>query len=70
MIAVAVLLALALLVLTGLLRITVHAFSGVWGLILQFSDCGCKHVDIGLGVCVIRAHFGRCREKPRAEAEQ
>jgi hypothetical protein len=31
------------------------------GVIVQFSTCGCKHVDLALWFVLLRFDFGRCR---------
>ena len=33
----------------------------VWGINLQFEPCGCKHIDIVLGLFYLRFDFGKCR---------
>lgn len=36
----------------------------VFGLVLQFEVCGCKHLDALFGLIYLRVDFGRCPYKP------
>ena len=43
-----------------------HLFSTggkfVFGVTLQFEECGCKHIDVCFGLVVLTVHFGTCKE--------
>ena len=45
------------------MRLSLRATGGkwVWGVSLQFEECGCKHVDLVFGLLFLRLDFGKCK---------
>jgi len=65
MIYLAIIAALLLLEIFGLVRFSIRSTGGqvVFGVVLQFNDCGCKHLDVLLGHFYARVDFGKCRDQ-------